>query len=75
MGTTKKEESVQTGFFRNISEYFHGVISEVKKVYWPSRQQLITYTGVVFVTVTIVAFILWIVDSSLSIILVRIMPK
>lgn len=32
-----------------ISEFFKGVRSELKKVNWPSRKDLVKYTTVVFV--------------------------
>ncbi|MDR3270937.1 MAG: preprotein translocase subunit SecE, partial [Peptococcaceae bacterium] len=51
------------------AEYFRGVWSELKKVYWPTRKQLITYTIVVFVAVVIVAALLGIVDKILAFLL------
>ncbi|AHF05882.1 preprotein translocase subunit SecE [Desulfitobacterium metallireducens] len=55
------------------TEYFRGVISELKKVQWPNRQQLLTYTGVVLVAVVIVAVLLWIVDSGLSFLMTKLL--
>lgn len=73
MGAVKKPTNTQKQAVRT-AEYFRGVWSELKKVQWPNRQQLITYTGVVFVAVAIVAFLLWIVDSGLSWTLLKILP-
>lgn len=53
--------------------YFSGVISELKKVYWPGRPQLIGYTGVVLFSVALVALIIWLFDSGLSFVLERLM--
>ncbi|MDR3288256.1 MAG: preprotein translocase subunit SecE [Peptococcaceae bacterium] len=75
MGTVKKAEGAQGKFTKDIAEYFRGVWSELKKVYWPSRQQLVTYTIVVFVAVVIVAVLLGLIDSGLSFILSKIIPK
>jgi preprotein translocase subunit SecE len=50
----------------NIKQYFTSVYNELKKVHWPNRQQLVAYTGVVLVSVTIVALIIWLFDSGLS---------
>ncbi|MDD2234987.1 MAG: preprotein translocase subunit SecE [Desulfitobacteriaceae bacterium] len=72
MGVVKKSANTQK-HAKKTSEFFRGVWSELKKVQWPNRQQLITYTGVVFVAVVIVAFLIWIVDSGLSWILVKIL--
>ncbi|NLP45153.1 MAG: preprotein translocase subunit SecE [Peptococcaceae bacterium] len=55
--------------FKNIGKrfnYFRDVWNELKKVHWPDKMQLLTYTGVVLVSVGIIAFLIWIVDSSLS---------
>ena len=65
MGAVKKPANAQ-GTTVRTKEYLQGAWSELKKVHWPNRQQLLTYTGVVFVSVAIVAFLLWIVDSGLS---------
>ena len=46
--------------------YFREVWLELKKVHWPTRQQLLTYTAVVLVSVGIVTVLIWIVDSGLS---------
>ena len=56
-----------------MSGYFRGVLSELKKVHWPDRKQLVTYTGVVFVAVAIMSIMLWIVDSGLNLILTGIL--
>ena len=70
MGAVKKPTNTQ-GQTEKTSEYFRGVINELKKVQWPNRQQLLTYTGVVLVAVAIVAVLLWIVDSGLSFVMTK----
>ncbi|TFH23234.1 MAG: preprotein translocase subunit SecE [Myxococcales bacterium] len=42
------------------------VVTELKKVYWPSRQETLAFTGVVLVVVTFVSVYLGIVDYVLS---------
>ena len=74
MGAVKKPANAQRQADKT-AEYFRGVWSELKKVHWPNRQQLLTYTGVVFVSVAIVAFLIWIVDSGLSAALVKVLPS
>ncbi|MGI6450896.1 MAG: preprotein translocase subunit SecE [Desulfitobacteriia bacterium] len=70
MAVAKKEES--RGFFsrfRNFGKrfnYFRDVWLELKKVHWPTRNQLLVYTGVVLVSVGIIALLIWIVDSGLT---------
>ena len=73
MGAVKKPTNVQ-GQMAKSTEYFRGVWAELRKVHWPSRKQLFTYTGVVFVSVAIVGFLIWIVDSGLSLILAKVLP-
>jgi len=73
MGALKKVTNAQRQT-EKTAEYFRGVWGELKKVHWPTRQQLLTYTGVVFVSVAIVAFLIWIVDSGLTAILTKILP-
>jgi preprotein translocase subunit SecE len=49
-----------------IKDFFKGVITELKKVHWPSRKQVSVYTGVVIVTVLLVAVVVSAVDFGLS---------
>jgi|GEM_PF-395457 len=47
-------------------KYFRGVYNELKKVHWPTRREVITYTLVVVVAVIIVAFLIWVFDSLMG---------
>lgn len=57
----------------SFGKFFRGVWAELKKVHWPNRSELITYTTVVFVSVAIVALLIWVVDSALNLALARIL--
>jgi preprotein translocase subunit SecE len=46
------------------SEYFKGVRIETKKVVWPTRQELISYTIVVLFTCAFFGVMIWGVDSA-----------
>jgi len=46
----------------NIAKFFRDVIHELKRVTWPNRKTLFTYTIVVIVTIIIFAIILGIYD-------------
>lgn len=59
--TAKKEARLQ-----GIQKFFRNVTAELKKVNWPSRKELITYTIVVIVTVLAVAFVVTIWDWILT---------
>ncbi|NLI92011.1 MAG: preprotein translocase subunit SecE [Peptococcaceae bacterium] len=72
MAVAKKAEGAAGGFldkFKNLGKgfnHFREVWNELKKVHWPTRDQLLIYTGVVFVSVGIIALLIWVVDSSLT---------
>ncbi len=52
------------GLFGRISLFFRQVIFELKKVVWPTREQLVTYTAVVVVFVTIMGLIIAALDFA-----------
>lgn len=62
----KKEGVTLKTRWDNITEYFRSVYSELKKVHWPDRRQLIAYTGVVLFAVALIALIIWAFDLGLS---------
>jgi preprotein translocase subunit SecE len=62
----KKEGVTLKTRWNNTVEYFRSVYSELKKVHWPGRTQLIGYTGVVLIAVTLIALIIWLFDMGLS---------
>ena len=46
-----------------LKKFFREVRAELKKVSWPNRQELISYTGIVFISVVLVAVLIWVIDS------------
>ncbi|GAB6158623.1 hypothetical protein JCM39194_18230 [Desulfotomaculum varum] len=50
----------------SVSKYLRGVQNELKKVHWPSRKEIVTYTAVVLTSVAVLAVVIWVVDSLLS---------
>ncbi|MGI6065769.1 MAG: preprotein translocase subunit SecE [Bacillota bacterium] len=60
-------------FKDRAGKFLRGVWSELKKVHWPDRKQITVYTSVVLVSVFIIAFVIWIVDSGLTFILNRVL--
>lgn len=67
----KKEGPTFKDRWDKIKDYFLGVYSELKKVHWPSRQQLMVYTGVVLLAVVIVGSLIWVFDTGLSFLLAK----
>lgn len=49
----------------SLKDYFRGVRTEIKKVVWPTRKELVSYTGVVVFTCVVFAIGFWIVDTGL----------
>ncbi|HHU32323.1 MAG: preprotein translocase subunit SecE [Zhaonellaceae bacterium] len=58
-----KSASKTEKFTNRATKYFKGVWSELKKVHWPNRKELVTYTSIVLVSVFVVACVIWVVDS------------
>jgi preprotein translocase subunit SecE len=54
------------GFIAKTRQYLRDVVNELKKVHWPTRKELLTYTGVVLVSVAILAALTWVVDTGLA---------
>jgi preprotein translocase subunit SecE len=63
------------GLFQRLRQYLKEVAGELKKVHWPARQELLTYTGVVLASVGILAVLTWVVDSGLSYVLIELLGR
>ncbi len=64
---TRNEESAEKlGLFARIALFYRQVVSELKRVVWPTREQLTTYTSVVLVFVTFVIAVVSIFDLGLT---------
>ena len=48
----------------SLKEYFKGVKLEMKKVVWPTKQEMGHYTVVVLVTCAVFALAFWAIDSG-----------
>lgn len=49
----------------NMSIYFKGVKSEMRKVAWPSKKELTNYTGVVIGISAIVSVVVYLLDLGI----------
>ena len=47
---------------RRVGGFFREVVSELRKVIWPTRRELLTYTGVVIVFVVVMTTIVTLLD-------------
>ncbi len=61
-----KQPEKKVGFFTRVKRSARASLNELKKVHWPSKKELITYTGVVLVTVAVIAVLIWVVDSVIG---------
>ena len=48
----------------SINEYFKGVKLEMKKVVWPTKKELGSFTAVVLATCAAFALVFWAVDTG-----------
>lgn len=67
MSVSKAEK--KQGFMEKTKKFFRSSWNELKKVHWPNKSELTTYTTVVVVAVVIVGTLIWLVDSALSFVL------
>ena len=56
------EVAPKRGIFSRIALFIRQVINELRKVIWPTRKELITYTTIVIVFVSVMAAIVAIMD-------------
>ena len=61
---TKRDASRDGGRLRNIGTFYKQVVSELRKVIWPTRKELVTYTTVVVVFVLIITSIVAVFDLA-----------
>ena len=64
--TEKKSKGFFTGvkrFFGRIGKFFRDTVSEMKKVVWPSKKQIINNTVVVAVVVVVAAVLIMVLDA------------
>ncbi len=61
-GKKPTKQSDKPGLFARISLFIREVIAELRKVIWPTRKELITYTWVVIIFVLIMAGIVALYD-------------
>jgi preprotein translocase subunit SecE len=61
-----KKEVRRTSIFGRIGGFFREVISELRKVIWPTRRELLTYTAVVIAFVTVMTAIVAVLDYGFA---------
>ena len=62
----KEKKEKKNGFFKKVSRFFKDFRSEVKKIVWPTKKQVVNNTIVVFVAMGVVGAAIWIIDYVLG---------
>jgi preprotein translocase subunit SecE len=65
-GSKTDKTIAHPGLFERIARFFREVVAELRKVNWPSRKELLTYTSVVVVFVVIMMSIVGGLDWSFA---------
>ena len=52
--------------FRRLVQYYREIVSELRKVIWPGRNELVTYSIVVLVFVVVITAIVGVLDYGLT---------
>ena len=63
MAEANKKENVFVRTGKRISRWFREMKSELKKVVWPSKSQMINNTLVVIACVLVVGVFIWLFDA------------
>jgi len=70
-----RKEAAKVNKIEELKKFFNGTKSELRKVHWPDRRQVITYTSVVLVTVALMSVLIWVADMGLSALLQVLVKK
>jgi preprotein translocase subunit SecE len=63
---TRDRKESRPGFFARIWRFLKEVVAELRKVIWPTRKQMITYTAVVLVFVAFMVAVIAGLDFALA---------
>jgi preprotein translocase subunit SecE len=63
---SENSESKDLNIFQRAALFYRQVLNELRKVVWPSRNMLTTYTAVVLVFVTFVIAVVSIFDLGIT---------
>ncbi len=62
----REVEQERGNIFERAARFYRQVVAELRKVVWPSRKQLTTYTAVVLVFVTFIIAVVSLFDLVLT---------
>lgn len=64
--TRKGGKRAKKGPFKRLALFYRQIVAELRKVVWPTRSQLTTYTTVVIVFVVIMIGLVTVIDFGLD---------
>jgi preprotein translocase subunit SecE len=64
--SSEKKKAEKKGIWKTSTQFLRDVRIELKKVIWPSRREVIDYTLVVLITVSIVGVYILVLDLALG---------
>ena len=67
-GKTDKPAKKKDGFLKKASRFFKDLKSEMKKVVWPTKKQVLNNTGVALVMMASVGVVIWVLDWVLAVV-------
>lgn len=62
----KEKKNKKPGFFARVKNYFASVRSEMKRVVWPTKQELINYTVAVCASLIVVGVVIAVFDAVIG---------
>jgi preprotein translocase subunit SecE len=66
MSESAESTEQKLGLFARVGLFYRQILSELKKVVWPTRKQLSTYTAVVLVFVLFIIAVVSLIDLVLT---------
>lgn len=63
---SRDRKEARPGLFSRIARFLREVVAELRKVIWPTRKQMITYTAVVLVFVAFMVALIALLDLGLA---------
>jgi preprotein translocase subunit SecE len=63
---TRDDQEKRPSVFARLARYVREVVSELRKVIWPTRKQMVTYTSVVLVFVAFMVALVFGLDTAFA---------
>lgn len=62
----KEKKNMKPGFFARVKNYFASVRSEMKRVVWPTKKELINYSLAVCASLIVVGVVIAVLDAVIG---------